>query len=460
MKVKAGVMFLLLFYIFIGMGCSRERKEDVNIEAENSEFDNKADNEAEINETEDKKTLSDALAAAGNTEPSGQPVPSQELAQAAGPTLSPEQMPQPDTDYVSEEMYQNAVLADGNTARLAAAMRKAENGEEITVGVIGGSITQGSLASNSDNSYATRFCKWWEAAFPETKVNFINAGLGGTTSYLGVHRADTELLAYKPDVVIVEFSVNDSNTFFYKETYEDLVRKILKADNMPAVLLLFTTMEDGTSAQTNDLLIGFKYDLPRISYREMVLKEIGKGSFSWDDISPDNIHPNDKGHAMIGEVLWRYLNHIYAKLDNITEQPEPLTVKPYFNEAYVDAVILDSSGIEPVRYGSFKKASVNDRFKNDWRTEAGSDAILFETKAQNIGIMFLKTIDGRSGQFDVYIDGDFSQTLNADFKGGWGNYQETVEVYRSKEKQLHQIEIRKNPNSTGDIFSILGLLIS
>ncbi len=392
---------------------------------------------------------------APTTEPTAEPTTEPSL-----PTLTPDLLPKANTDYVTEEMYKNAVMADGNLARLAKAMNKAKAGEEVTVAVIGGSITQGSSASNVENSYANHFYQWWKAAFPNTEINFVNAGVGGTTSYLGVHRADTDLLVHEPDVVIVEFSVNDSNTLFFKETYEDLVRKILKADNSPAVLLLYTTMEDGTSAQMNGLMVGFSYDLARISYREMVLKEIEKGSFTWKDISPDNIHPNDRGHALIGEVLWGYLNSVYANLDNLSDEIEPLTTEPFFSEAYIDATILDNTSIQPILMGSFEKASVNDRFKNNWKTTSGDASIIFETEAQNIGIMFLKTVDGKSGQFDVYVDDVFCQTLNADFKGGWGNYQETIEVYRSKQKQLHKIEIRKNPNSTGDVFSILGLLIS
>ena len=49
---------------------------------------------------------------------------------------------------VTDKMYGRAIMNEGNQARIAAAMKKAQNGEEITVGVIGGSITQGSLASS------------------------------------------------------------------------------------------------------------------------------------------------------------------------------------------------------------------------------------------------------------------------------------------------------------------------
>ena len=199
---------------------------------------------------------------------------------------------------VSDKMYNRAIMSEGNTVRLAAAMKKAQNGEKITVGVIGGSITQGSLASTPANCYASKFNDWWQNKFPGN-VDFVNAGIGGTNSYLGVHRVDEQLLSYSPDVVIVEFSVNDTDRVMNKYSYDSLVRKILSCDSNPAVILLFTTMEDGTSLQDVHKEIGTAYDLPMISYHDAVYPEVAAGTLNWKDISPDNIHPNDAGHDII-----------------------------------------------------------------------------------------------------------------------------------------------------------------
>lgn len=376
-----------------------------------------------------------------------------------------EGLPGFENSYLTEEMFLSAVPVLGDTSRLLSAMRKARNGEELTIGVIGGSITQGSLATASDKSYAFLLYKWWVEAFPDVKINFVNAGIGATNSYLGVHRVDKELLAKEPDVIVVEFSVNDSDTLFYKQSYESLIRKILGADNAPAVILLFMTMEDGTSAQPSHMHVGFWYDLPRISYRDAVLNEIEKAAFTWKDISPDNIHPNDRGHQITGEILWGYLNMILVELNNEARDDEinkvnPLDKKPLLEDPYSLAGIYDSTAIEPVQYGSFEKKEIQYTFKNSWTVSEGDEPIIFESEARNIGIMFYRTVDGRGGQFEVYVDGKHVRTLDADFKGGWGNYAESVEVYSSKERQSHTIQIRKADSSTGDVFNLLGLLIS
>ena len=369
-------------------------------------------------------------------------------------------LPHIDTNLVTELMQTNGIMAEGNLSRLASVMRRARDGDAITIGIIGGSITQGSAATSPDKSYANLLHQWWVEAFPNTDVNYINAGIGATNSYLAVHRVDRDLLAGKPDVVVIEFSVNDSDTTFFRNTYDDLVRKILKADNNPAVLLLFTTMENGTSAQTQHLYVGFHYDLPRISYRQVVLNEIDEGRLAWKDISPDNIHPNNKGHAIIGELMWNFFNSVYLRMDNIDDETESIIKEPLSSEAYANASIMDNKMIEPIQMGSFKKDNIFDRFNNNWITDSGEESIVFEATAKNIGIMYYKTTNGTGGQYEVYVDGEYCETLDADFSGGWGNYAETVEVYSSEEAKARTIEIKKSETSTGDFFGILGLLIS
>ena len=259
------------------------------------------------------------------------------------------------SDYVTEEMYQRAIaFQQGDLTRLAAVMRRAQAGEDITVGVIGGSITEGYSASDRNkSSYACHMRSWWQERFPNITVEYVNAGIGGTSSYLGVHRVQEELLDYEPDFVIVEFSVNDGNNIFYKRSYDNLLRRILLDENMPALMLLFTTQENGTNTQVNDALLGFGYELPMISYGNAMLPAIEAGEFAWKDISPDNIHPNDRGHAIIGELLYRYLTDVYARLDEIPEEVAPFTAAAQTKERYMEGRILDASNLTPLSVGSF-----------------------------------------------------------------------------------------------------------
>lgn len=361
---------------------------------------------------------------------------------------------------VSEKMYNRAIMSEGNKVRLAAAMKKAQNGEKITVGVIGGSITQGSLASVPANCYASKFNDWWQDKFPGN-VEFVNAGIGGTNSYLGVHRVDEQLLSYEPDVVIVEFSVNDTDKVMNRYSYDSLVRKILACDSQPAVMLLFTTMEDGTSLQDVHKEIGTAYDLPMISYHDAVYPEVAAGTLSWKDISPDNIHPNDAGHEIINQILSRYLDGVYADIDNITEEPTPFTAEPCTKDYYANAKMLSAADITAVSSEGFEVVEKDfyDQFHNNWKTTSGG-SISFDVECSNLGFFFMCTTDGKSGKFEVYVDGAKKGTLDADFTGGWGNYGNTQQVLFAAENTNHTVEIKPAAGSEDKGITILGLMVS
>ena len=74
------------------------------------------------------------------------------------------------------------VFADGtyeaNTDRLFHVFAKARRGEPITVGVIGGSITAGAMASATEKNYASLVTQWWRQTFPKSNIRLVNAGIG------------------------------------------------------------------------------------------------------------------------------------------------------------------------------------------------------------------------------------------------------------------------------------------
>lgn len=363
---------------------------------------------------------------------------------------------------LTDEMYSRALISEGNKARLAKTMKKAQNGEKITVGTIGGSITQGSLASNYDNCYASLFYKYWSDKFPSAEINFVNAGIGGTNSYLGVHRVDEQLLKYSPDVVIVEFSVNDGDKLMNKYSYDSLVRKILSCESAPAVILLFTTQENGTSLWETHAEIGRAYDLPMLSYREVVYPEVAAGTLDWKDISPDNIHPNDEGHRLIGQLLSRYLDSVYDDIDSIDVSDTSFTEKAHTADYYKNARMWGASELDIKSMDGFEYSGNSiypELFPDDLVTKDGG-SLTFETDCSCLGFFFVKQTNGQGGKYDVYVDGEHKSVLDADFTGGWGNYGETQQIFITKETAHHTVEVRLAEGSDKTELTILGVMQS
>lgn len=53
-------------------------------------------------------------------------------------------------------------------------------------------------------------------------VQYVNAGLSGTPSKLGILRLDRDVLAYEPDICFIEFAVNDGTETDYQNAYESI----------------------------------------------------------------------------------------------------------------------------------------------------------------------------------------------------------------------------------------------
>lgn len=367
---------------------------------------------------------------------------------------------------ITEEMKAaSRVSPDANLARLSDVFRRAKNGEALTIGCIGGSITQGSLAENN-YGYEKMMREWWASTFPDAEFTFVNAGIGGTDSHFGIYRLERDLLQYNPDFVIVEFSVNDTQKKLNSLTYECLVRKILEQDNAPAVMLLFMTQEDGTSLVDVHKPIGEYYNLPMVSYKNAILPVIERGDITWDDISPDNIHPNDEGHKVVTQLISSYFEE--DVLPNIDAVDYTYEIPDAQTDQYANAIMVECADSDAVSeqlknftFGAFDETAKAAHFNSGWKWDASGDdkdctAMEFDVTAKNIS-MYYYMMKANGGKVNVTIsyqdEGDEeptirTKTVNADFSKGWGAYTEIVQLFTSdKEHDLH-VKIEPEYNET------------
>lgn len=360
----------------------------------------------------------------------------------------------------SEKMLERSVLFEGDTSRLAEKLNNALSDKKYMTKIcfLGDSITQGSSAQSSSNQYVNRFKTWWEENVSYF-VDVTNAGIGATDSYLGVHRVQTDVLDLKPDIIFIEF-INDSDNFFFKSAMDSLVRKCMALENNPAVVLVEMTMDNGASAQNVHSEVAKAYNVPVISYHDAIMAEINAGTLNWKDISPDNIHPNDIGHGMLAQMLTSFVGKIKDNIDTYDKQSKPFDAKPVTEDKYADARCVDrqSSEVTVIDEGSFTETASFGKFGAGWGTTTGGSAT-FEMEFKNLGILYMKTIDGLSGNVTITVDGKEVKPVSGDFSGGWGNYMKADEIYTSDERAKHTITVTVNDIDKKN-FKILSWMLS
>jgi lysophospholipase L1-like esterase len=351
-------------------------------------------------------------------------------------------------------LAERALMSPGNGVRLQHVMAKARRGETITIGAIGGSITQGAKATEPSYRYINIVTEWWRTHFPRATVEMVNAGVGATDSRYGALRVKRDLLSHRPDLVIVDFAVNDPSDHRCAETMEGLLRQILSQPNSPAIVLLFMMKESGTNAQPWQAPIGAYYGLPMVSYRDALWPEIEAGRLKWAEISPDDIHPNDFGMKLAAE----FIVHLCAQtMKNLPDDAQLLSVppveKPLINDRFEHVKLDDGKNLQPI----FEKGWTFDPTQNDWRSSEPGSAIEFEAPGQSISLTFYR-LRGKMGRVKVQVDGGPVTLLDAWFPGTWGGYHDTVMIADRLPAGMHRIRVEllkeRNPESQGYEFRL------
>ena len=358
-----------------------------------------------------------------------------------------------------------SIVCVGDRTRIALAMQKAANGSKLTIGCIGGSITEGAGASSWSTNYASLTGKWWRERFTGTEICCVNAGIGATGSILGVHRVQEDLLRFKPDFVVVEYGVNDGESPADRRCFEGLIGRILLSENEPGVMLMFLTNKEGTNQQAWQAKIGAHYHLPMASFRDAVWPEIGDGRIKWEDVEADIIHPNDNGHYLVAKFITDRLAEIHAGLDAYTSLDVPNNIpEPLYGDTYRHAQILGGESIIPEAMGSWGICRQTMVLQPGWVANGGSMPLVLQVQARNIGIVYKKYNSGDMGRAEVKVDDLPPIILDGHFPAEWGGYACAEILAEDLREGLHRVEITlcrdSNPESNGREFMICGIMVS
>jgi len=235
---------------------------------------------------------------------------------------------------------------------------KLKQGKDARIAYFGGSIT-------AQDGWRPKTLKWFQEQYPNANVSQINAAIGGTGSDLGVFRCGQDVLAQHPDLVFMEFAVNDSGASpeqIYR-CMEGIVRQTWRANPETDICFVYTieggmleTLQSGKyprAASAMEKLADF-YGIPSIHLGVEVAKLekagrlILKGEQPKTDrdkkalgdkiiFSPDAVHPYpDTGHQLYFEAIVRSLPAIQA----VGKPGMHSLGEPFVNDNYERASIV------------------------------------------------------------------------------------------------------------------------
>ena len=283
----------------------------------------------------------------------------------------------------------------------------------------------------------------------------MNAGLSGTPSLLGLIRSDRDIFEAKPDVVFIEFAVNDGQDNMNKSAFESLLRKALMQEQAPAVVLLFSVTEDGYTCQSTMQLIGMNYDLPMISVPNAIQPEFEAGRMVWKDWADDGSHPNKNGQKLYSEFIIHYWN----KVDAEAVSEEYVLRDKMLNLDYTTMKMADKDSVKVLELGSFHEESAHEAFTKGWAKAADATenaSLVFEIDCRSLFFVYKEANNANFGTAEVYVDGEKVYTITSNTASGWNN-PVPVRVYRGSECKTVKVEVRMQEGQEDKLFYLLAL---
>lgn len=364
-------------------------------------------------------------------------------------TDTTESTPEEAIDYsklTDEEIYdlmvERSLITTGDETRMVNVLDRASKGEEITVAYIGGSITEGyhdNLTLAEDQKWAKMTNNWLSEQYPDATFNYVNAGLSGTPSILGNLRLERDVLSSDPDIVFVEFAVNDGDATAYHNAYESMVRTLLTQDKDIAVVLLFTIVENGHTCQGYMSKIGENYGLPMISLPNSLWVEIEEGRMTWDDYSGDQSHPHVEGGKYILDFIKNYFTHVMES-DTQPGEVDKTLPEPVYSGDYMNMSFLESTNLD-VQIEGFVEYDTHHWFNDGWFYKGDGGAKLsFDVTCKKLAMVYKANNSQVYGDAQIFIDGELYNTVSSNMESGWNNPEQTY-IINNTESAAHKVEI-------------------
>ena len=156
------------------------------------------------------------------------------------------------------------------TEKLRAKNENPVSAAPVTVAFLGDSVTQGcfELYKTYEQSFETEFRfnqgyhmklrSLLEKCYPAAPINMIHAGISGDNAKSGLERVERDVIAYKPDLTVVSFGLNDScqgleKLDLYRDSLKGILKK-LKASGSEVIFLTQNLLADKVSCEVSEEL--------------------------------------------------------------------------------------------------------------------------------------------------------------------------------------------------------------
>ncbi len=223
------------------------------------------------------------------------------------------------TEYTIPDNFENIQLKAfcWDSKKTMKALMPASDPKGVTAVFLGGSITAGTGASETAKNYVSLVGNYMKNTYGAgSEVNIVNSGVGGKGSAFGVSYFDSYVAKYAPDVLFVEYAVNDRVLSEAEVTasMEKLVEKAYALAKRPQIVFIYTATYRLDACTSWHQVVADKYSIPSINLQSALEEKVNADIAADPSIETtwknngmpylsDGVHPTDLGYAFYAENI-------------------------------------------------------------------------------------------------------------------------------------------------------------
>lgn len=203
--------------------------------------------------------------------------------------------------------------------------------KKLKIGFMGGSVTQGYIQQQiAKEPYPFIFRQL--LSDQGYSVETICCAAAGMDTMQGNALAQKEILDKSPDLVFLEYGINETTLRHSVLSFESLLRKLLEAENPPIVCIFIVRSKQGYSCESFMRPIAEHYGLPCVCLPSGIGTPLTEGRLNWEDYADAESHPSTDGHRLLAECLM-YLLEQAKSIPEAPQTPCPLP-EPWLDAPY------------------------------------------------------------------------------------------------------------------------------
>ena len=187
-----------------------------------------------------------------------------------------------------------------------------KEGKHVKIVALGDSLTYGWMV---ERGYIEVFDEMLKFKYPHASFEIVNRGLPGDTARGGFFRIQKHVIDEKPNLVLIQFALNDALSGFTPQDFYDTMKHIVSSvEETQAEILLLTSpliydefmMKLARPYYDKIVSLGNERSIVVARVDKYWEEQINAGVKHKSLVQADLAHPTDAGHRLMAEAVMQH----------------------------------------------------------------------------------------------------------------------------------------------------------